>query len=344
MGRREALRITAVAGIGLALTSGLVTALVRRGALNRVRITRTRMGTAVTVTVIHPDAAAARAMADAAFAEIERLERIMSRQQPGTALHRLNRDGELTEPPEELTEVVTHALEYSSITDGAFDVTVAPVLELYTTRFTRTGAPPAHHEVDAARERVGWQALRLDARGLAFEQPGMAVTLDGIAKGYVVDRAVDVLVRAGADRVMVSAGGDIAAAGGSSPLDTWRVSVQDPHLANGSLGVLRLHGEGVATSGDYMQAFTTDKRSHHIFDPRTGRSPDHTSGVTVIAPTAMDADALSTAVLVLGPVAGMALLNRLEGVEGMLVTKEGNVLRSAGLDRFSAGSDEYAVS
>lgn len=336
MPRRQALRITAVAGVSLALGGGMVTALVRRAGLHRVRVTRTRMGTLVTITVVHPDPLAAQRMVAAALTEMGRLEDILSRHKPGSPVSRLNADGAVGDAPQELVEVVGRALEYSSLTRGAFDVTVAPLLELYSSRFSRTGVPPRDWEVAEALSLVDYRGVSLDDRMIAFERPGMSVTLDGIAKGYIVDRAVRVLEERGAERVLVDAGGDMGSVGERSPGECWRVAIQHPRNEKSYLGTVQLHGESVATSGDYLQYFTEDKRFHHILDPRTGRSPDHTSAVTVVTPTAMEADALSTAVFVLGPQAGLRLVAKLRGVEGVIVTKELDVLTSTGLSRYMA--------
>ena len=326
--RREALRITAVAGIGLALAGGAVAELVRRANLHRVSVTRNQLGTAVTVTVVHTDADEARAMVNGALNEIERLEGVFSRYRAETQVARLNRVGRVTNAPGELIEVVSSALDYSRMTDGAFDVTVAPVLNLYVSRFAVTDLPPTDAEVSAAMALVGWQGLRVDGRTIELERSGMAITLDAIAKGFVVDCAVAALTVAGADRVIVEAGGDIATrADGDDP---WQVAIQNPHDPRGSLGVVQLRGESLASSGDYMQYFTPDRRLNHTIDPRTGRSPQHSSGSSVRAPTAMDADALSTSVFVLGPREGIALLDRLERIEGMLVTKAGELFTSRG--------------
>ena len=332
--RREALRITAVAGIGLALAGGGVAELVRRANLHRVSVTRKQLGTAVTVTVMHTDVDEAHAMVNRALNEIERLEGVFSRYRAETPVARLNREGRVTDAPGELIEVVSNALDFSRMTGGAFDVTVAPVLNLYVSRFAVTDVPPTDAEVSAAMALVGWQALRVDGSTIELERPGMAITLDAIAKGFVVDRAVAALTAAGADRVIVEAGGDIATrANGDDP---WQVAIQDPHNPRGSLGVVQLRGESLASSGDYMQYFTPDRRLNHTIDPRTGRSPQHSSGSSVRAPTAMDADALSTAVFLLGPREGIALLDRLEHIEGMLVTKTGEIFASRGFPTDSA--------
>jgi thiamine biosynthesis lipoprotein len=331
--RRDALRITALAGVSLALGGGLTLEIIRQAGLHRSRVTRSQMGTLVTVTVVHPDAPTARAMVDQAFGEIERLESLLSRHRPTTPLARLNREGTLPDAPTELAQVVERALEYGRLSDGAFDVTVAPLLELYTAGYWQESAtPPAEAQIASALARVDYRSVRVDGSAISLARPGAAITLDGIAKGYVVDRAVATLVGAGAEHVIIGASGDMAAGGADD--EPWQVGVQDPRVATGVLGVLELTGECVATSGDYMQTFTPDRRLHHIIDPRTGRSPEHTSAVTVVAPTAMDADALSTTAFVMGPEKGLALLEQLEGVEGLIVTKGQEQLTTKGFGRF----------
>ncbi len=333
--RRQVLRITAAVGASAILGGGLLRTALQRAGLHRVRRTRTQMGTLVTITVVHPDAEGARAMVADTFEEMERLEGLLSRHRVGTPVWSLNETGVLRAPPSEVLEVVQKGLDYSSLTSGAFDVTIAPLLNLYNESFSKTGAAPPIAEVRRALALVGWERVHASSTEIAFDKAGMAITLDGIAKGYIVDRAVAVLRELGAERVLVNAGGDMASAGENLEGDAWRIGLQDPRVADGSLGVLRLQGESLATSGDYIQYLTPDMSLHHIIDPRTGSSPEHTSGVSVVAPTAMAADALSTAALVLGPVEGMELLDGLDGVEGMIVTKDQIVHRSKGLSRYT---------
>ena len=334
--RRQVLRITAAVGASAILGGGLLRAALERADLHQVRRTRTQMGTLVTITAAHPDAEAARKMVSATFDEIERLESLLSRHRPGTPVWSLNETGVVRAPPPEVLEVVQGGLDYSTLTAGAFDITIAPLLNLYTSSFSRTGAAPPREAIQRALALVGFQHVRASQREIAFENPGMAVTLDGIAKGYIVDRAVVVLREHGATSVLVDAGGDMASAGESLGGDPWKIGLQDPRVSDGSLGVLGLRGESVATSGDYVHYLTPDMSLHHIIDPRTGSSPAHTSGVSVVAPSAMAADALSTAAFVLGPEEGLELLDRLDGIEGMIVTKDQMVLRSRGLSRYMA--------
>jgi thiamine biosynthesis lipoprotein len=177
---------------------------------------------------------------------------------------------------------------------------------------------------------VDFRAVRLVGEGVAFEMPGMALTLDGIAKGFVVDRTVDTLVAGGADRVMVNAGGDIATGGSRSTSEPWTFAVQDPGDERRAAGLVQVGGGAIATSGDYLRSFSTDRAHHHILDPRTGRSPEEVSAVSVLAPDAMRADALSTALMVLGCGEGMRLVEATQGVEGMIIDKQGTRTRSHG--------------
>ena len=334
--RRQALRITATVGVSAVLGGGLLRAALERAGLHRVRQTRTQMGTLVTISAVHPDAEAARMMVASTFDEIERLESLLSRHRVGTPVWSLNETGVVRAPPRELLEVVRKGIDYWALTAGAFDMTIAPLLNLYYSSFAETGVAPPREEIQRALALVGSEHVRVSDGEIAFEKAGMAVTLDGIAKGYIVDRAVEVLRKRGAERVLVNAGGDMASAGEALGGDAWRIALQDPRVPDGNLGVVRLQGESVATSGDYMQFLTPDMSLHHILDPRTGLSPEHTSGVSVVAPSAMAADALSTATLVLGPGEGMELLDRLDGIEGMIITKDQTVLRSRGLGRYTA--------
>ncbi len=333
--RRQVLRITATVGVSAVLGGGLLRAVLENAGLHRVRQTRTQMGTLVSISAVHPDAEAARMMVADTFDEIERLESLLSRHRAGTPVWSLNETGVIHAPAREVLEVVQKGLDYSALTAGAFDITIAPLLNLYNSSFSETGVAPPRDEVQRALALVGFRHVQVSESEIAFEKAGMAVTLDGIAKGYIVDRAVEVLQKHGATRVLVNAGGDMSSAGEALGGEAWRIGLQDPRVPDGSLDVVQLRGESVATSGDYVQYLTPDMSLHHILDPRTGLSPGHTSGVSVVAPSAMAADALSTAAFVLGPRDGMELLERLDGIEGMIVTKDQRVLRSRGLGRYT---------
>lgn len=326
--RREVLRITAVTGVAAVFGGGVATALLRQLGLHRVAETRSLMGTVVTLTVVHPEADEARRMIGAGFAEMVRLESILSRHRRDTPVGALNATGSLERPPAELVTVLACARTVSGASAGAFDVTVLPLVRLWEASFAATGRPPSDQAIETTRRLVDYRRLDVSEDRVAFADTGMALSLDGIAKGFVVDRAVETLVARGADRVLVDAGGDMATAGAGSVREPWSVGIQDPHRPRELVDVVRLAGECVATSGDYQQSFTRDRRHHHIVDPRTGRSPEVLSSASVVAPSAMQADALSTAVMVLGPDAGVALLDSTPGAAGVIVNKIGERIRT----------------
>lgn len=330
VGRRDALRITAVAGLSVVFGGGVLKELLRDARLHRVSRTRTRMGTLVTLTVVHPEARVADQMIRRAFLEMERLEGILSRHRPTSVLGRLNADGVVPDAPPELVQVLSQALRLAEASGGAFDPTVLPVLDLYRASFDAVGRPPSDAAIHEALERVDHRRVSVEGAMVRLGEAGMGVTLDGIAKGFIVDECVSLLTALGADRVLVDAGGDIRTSLNPSTDEPWAVAVQDPHHSERHAGILGLGCEAVATSADYQNSFTLDRSIHHILDPRTGRSPVEMSSVSVVAPAAMQADGLSTALMVMGPVAGLRHLEASSGAEGLMITKEGRRVASSG--------------
>ena len=326
--RRDMLKISAAAGVAGLLGGALLDEALRQKRLHRISHTRTGLGTLISITVVDEDATSAEASVTAAFAQVERLEAILSRHRPNTPVSQLNRVGHLEAAPQELLDVLTEAEATARLTDGAFDVTMAPLLALYEERYGR-GRVPTSVEIRTAQSLVDHSALRVDGEAVVLDRAGMAITLDGAAKGYVVDRVVEGLAAAGYERVLVDAGGDIGSAGALSA--EWKIAVQDPEDARKSLDVVPLpNGACIATSGDYMQNFTEDRSAHPIIDPRTGYSPRLASSASVIAPSVLRADALSTAALVLGPVQGCAVLESLRDTEGLIVAKDGTCHATTG--------------
>lgn len=329
MSRREFLRITAMAGAALAVGGTGLRALLQAGRVQRVQDTRLLMGSPATLTLVADDEAAARSALDAAFARMSGLEAVFSRFRPDSQLSRLNQNGLLPDPHPALVETLLHSLRYSLLTAGVFDVTIEPVLALYRSAAKRGELP--HPEVVArTRQLVDYRQLILDSEKVHFATPGMAITLDGIAKGTIIDQGAAALSARGFERVLVEVGGDMQARGAGAEGD-WRIGIQSPrHLAEGPLTIATLRDQALATSGDYFNYFSADFSAHHIIDPRTGASPSELSSVSVLAQTACEADALSTSVLALGAREGLALIASLPGVEALLVTKAGEKLASPG--------------
>ncbi|MBT7692036.1 MAG: FAD:protein FMN transferase, partial [Gemmatimonadales bacterium] len=211
--RRDALRITAAVGIAAVAGGHTAMEIIRRAGLHRVSVSKARLGTLVEIDVVHPDRDGAHEMIRGAFAEIDRLESILSRHRTDSALSILNRAGEVMTPSHDLVTVLESALHIARMTDGAFDPTVLPLLEVHASSFSVSGRPPEPDVLRRTVQRVGHQNVVVSEERVALMRPDMGVTLDGIGKGYVVDRTVQALVRAGAERVLVDAGGDIASGG-----------------------------------------------------------------------------------------------------------------------------------
>jgi thiamine biosynthesis lipoprotein len=280
------------------------------------------MGTIARVTLSEPRDEAF----EAAFAALRRVDAAMSLFKPESALVRVNlhaaRHAEAVD--DELYECLARARALSEITDGAFDPTILPLLRSWGAYRDLVHLPPGR--VDA----VGWGGLRLDpaAHTVRFAREGMAVDLGGIAKGYALDRARAALLAVGARRGIVDLGGNLALLG-DGPDGGWRIAVRDPAAPEGSVGTVVLDRDvAVSTSGNYARDFAAEgwRTPSHIFDPRTGRPVRPGLAVTVWTRDAADGDALSTALLVIGPAGAEEVLARVPGA-GALFVDDGDPAR-----------------
>lgn len=292
---------------------------------------RPAMGTLVSVSALGRTQPRLEEAIGRAFDEMDRLIGIFSRFESASALSALNDAGRLDRPPPELAYVVERALEYHTITGGAFDVTVEPLVNLFRDRL---GGPrpaaPSDAEIREALARVGAAEVTASRREIRFGRRDMGITLDGIAKGYIVDAMADTLARGGVRNFLINAGGDIRTAGAGAEGRPWTVGVRDPAASGTFPDVIHLTGAAVATSGGYEIYFDPERRFHHIVDAATGRSPSTSASVSVVAPTATAADALATAVFVMGAGRGVALVDALPGCECLIIDHGGLARRSAG--------------
>ena len=332
LSRRQFIRITATAGLALA-GGGLLARSAAARTAQRVTETRLLLGTVANLTVISDDPAQAQAAIQAAFDQMAALEDVLSRFRPASQLSRLNAAGRLANPHPALREVLVKALAYGDLTGGAFDVSVEPVLALYRAS-TRSGQLPTPAELEAAHALVDYRQIALEADEVRLGQSGMALSLDGIAKGYVIDRGADALAAHGYPNVLVELGGDLSAFGQAEERP-WHIRIQQPDASESRL-TAGISQRAMATSGDYQQPYTLDRRLNHIIDPASGISPLELSSASVVAPTACDADALATAVMVLGAQAGLALVRRLPNSEALVMTKDGAVAHTPGFPLIGA--------
>jgi thiamine biosynthesis lipoprotein len=305
-----------MAGIGAAAgTDGL-----QRGAT-------LAFGTTVNIAVRHRDAALAGQAIDAALLEVRRIDSLMSLRQPDSQLARLNRAAVLDKPDPHLVAVLAHAHALSRLTQGAFDITVQPLWEAFSAA-AEAGVLPSAAQRGHGRGLVGWAAVRATPERIVLGRPGMAITLNGLAQGYAADLALAALRRHGIRQALVDTG-EFGALGQAADRP-WTIGIRDPRREDALAASLALDGRCVATSGDYACTFTPDCRHHHIFDPATGDSPPELASVTVLAPTGLEADGLSTAFMVLGARRAHALAAHLPGVDLLTIGKDGARWKSRG--------------
>ncbi len=293
------------------------------------------MGTPCRVVFYAADSDQAERARRAAFAELAAVDERMSDYRQDSELSLLcARAGSGPVPVSEpLFDVLSAARRFSELSGGAFDVTVGPLVALWR-QARREGRLPEPGALREALERTGWRKLALDpaARTVRLERPGMRLDVGGIAKGYACDRALAALARLGIRRAMVDTGGGMAIGEPPPGRPGWRIQVADQ-----SSKVLVLAGRGVATSGDWERYVEIDGvRYSHIVDPATGVGLTNRILVTVVAPDGMSADALSTALSVLGPERGLRLAEDLPGVEAWMRWREGGAVRSAQTSGFAA--------
>lgn len=282
------------------------------------------MGTAVEVYLYAPNSVRATELLEAAFEEIERVEAALSNYRPTSELSRINATAAaapVTTDPE-VFGLIERALVYSRRTEGAFDVTVGPLVKAWGF-FRGTGRYPSDDELADARARSGWMNVDLDEthRSVRFLTPGLVLDLGGIGKGWALDCAAETLRRHGVSAALLGAGQSTYYAIGAPPgEDGWLIRVPDPRDTTRTLSTALLRDQALSTSGSSEQSFELgDRRYSHIIDPRTGHPVAGMAQVTVTAPTATDSDALSTAVFVLGPKHGAELLSEIPETAALLV-------------------------
>lgn len=328
--RRAFLGMTGITGAGLCL--GLPV----RAHAAPVTETRVQLGTYVGITLAGVSAMQAEDALGRAFAEVSRLERMFSRFDGATPVSELNRAGRLTDAPTELSGLVNRARRYGSLTDGAFDITVQPVVDLFRAhRNPRGDMELDAADLAAARELVGLANLRAEGDRISFDRQGMGITLDGIAKGYIADRASARLCECGVTDHIVNAGGDIMVRGMKAPGTPWRIGVASPDGGSGHTETVSLTEGAIATSGTYEVYYDARRKHHHLVDPVGGRSPDSAGSVSVIAPTVMEADALATALSVIPPQDALRLVRTLPGRACCIFTRDGRRMTSANWSNFA---------
>ena len=294
------------------------------------------MGTSLQITVLGPDAEVLEEAIAAALAELKRVEDKFTTWRP-SELTRLNDKAGAgpQQVSQEQARLIARALKIGELTKGAFDVTFKSFGRLWNFK-AKPPVVPSAEQIKEALQRVGYQKVKVDLKANTVSLPkGTAIGLGGIAKGYGVDRAMRVLMKRGIKHALVNAGGDLKALGRRHG-QSWEIAIKHPREREWVLAVLPVSNVCVVTSGDYERFYEHEgKRYHHILDPRTGYPSEGCMSATVVAPDAAFADALATAMCVLGPEEGLAIIESLPRVEAILVDLKGKVHLSKGLPRKS---------
>ena len=320
MSRRRALTVLA-AGAGLPLVAASSRDAARPSAFGWEGAA---LGATAAIKLRHADRDATLRAIGICVAEIDRLENEFSLFRPESALSRLNREGRLEHPSLDMRKLLTEAQHYGALSGGAFDVTVQPLWQLYARSFSRnreaTAAPPMH-EIERQRARIDFRLIDIAAARIAFAREGMAVTLNGIAQGYITDCLVAILRNEGFDQALVDAG-ELRALSGRA----WTIALDHPTQPPAAIA---LQDRAVATSSGDRARFTFDGEFHHIIDPRSAGCPDVRRAVSVIAASASAADALSTALCVLPRERHASLLEAADAVGACVSGPDGPVVRIA---------------
>jgi thiamine biosynthesis lipoprotein ApbE len=271
------------------------------------------------------------------FKELNRLDYLMSNYKNDSELSKINKNA-ATEPADcnkELAYVIEQSLHYSDITDGAFDITIGPLMKKWGF-FKKQGQIPDKGEIESTLQSVSYKNIIIEetakksllkdpitVKTVFFKNAGTEIDLGGIGKGYAVDNAINVLKQNGINSALVNFAGNIYTYGTPPGKNSWVIGLQHPRKSEGLLGTFEIKNKAVSTSGDYEKFFTINgKRYSHIIDPRTGNPVKGIVSVTIVTDSATRADALSTGVFVLGLEEGMDLIEKLSDVEGIIIYED----------------------
>ncbi len=304
--------------------------------LERFEETREMMGTYVTI-IIYADKEDSRKVMDIAFDRIQEVIDIASIYDEKSEMSLLNKEGSIEDPSDELKELISLSIEYYNISNGSFDITIKPVLALWSGGLWKESEEVQAAEIQEALKLVGSDKMIVEDNRIYFTVEGMSADLGGIAKGYAADKALEVISEQGIKHALVNAGGDVAAIGKRADGENWLVELEDPDGAenknsgSGALPSFVFEDKAVATSGNYHRYYDPEKKVHHITDPATGYSADRCISVTIIADSCTEADVLATSVFVKGPAEGMELIEKMEGIEALIIDNDGKIYKSSGL-------------
>lgn len=303
-----------------------------RNSDSTIKVGRILMGTLIEVTVVG-STSQLQEVANAALDEIKRIEDLTSFYKE-SELNEINKNAGIqpVKVDPELLALIQRSLEISNLTDGAFDPTIGVLSRLWNFSGTEGPRLPDQEEINAALKKVGWKKVEVfqEKNEIFLPDKGMALDLGGIAKGYALNRAGQVIKSRRLKSALINAGGDIAAFGGKGSGVPWKIGIQDPRNPDAIAAVVQVVSGNVFTSGDYERFFDKDGiRYHHILDPASGYPASGVESVTIVAPDGTGAEGLSAAVFALGPEKGMRLIEQQANISCLIVDLEGRYILSS---------------
>jgi len=296
--------------------------------ISRISRSSFALGTGVTLTVYHENAKLAGEAIDSALKGIDEVEEVMSLYRPGSQISQLNQSGHLDNPHPYLIRVLEKSAQLSRQTEGLFDISIQPMWSLYN-KCSQEGRLPNEEELENTLAKVDWRKIRVSPNRIELTGKGMELTLNGIAQGFAADVVAMELGRFGIENALIDTG-EISGLGSHVEKDAWDIGIKHPRNFGEFMGTTALNNRCLATSGDYESRFGEGFQSHHLLNPRTGKSPLELSSVSVAAPTALDADALSTAVFLSGLEKGRQLVESSPNADALFVMKDGQTVCTAG--------------
>ena len=333
--RRKFIRISAISaailGGGALVGKGIFDAVAKAKEYSEIR---SMIGTRIEIKVVDISKSAAKEAVNLVFNEMMRLSRVFSRFDSTAELATLNSQSYLDNASAELVEVLQQSKAFGDLTDGVFDVSILPVVTMMEIHFAAQRVkkaqnkdyvivPPSDEEFARVLPLVNYQNINIDGSRISFAKDGMQVTLDGIAKGYIVQKAIDKLQSLGFTNMLINGGGDIATYGLNDDYGQWKIGITHPRAMTGYYAIATIDNGCIATSGDYEvpNAYTADNAYHHIINPKTVTWSDLASA-SVWASDSATADALATACMALGSEQGLALVESVKGAQCLLVKKD----------------------
>jgi len=283
-----------------------------------IKDVRNILGTFVSIKIFHEDKEEGVNAIREAFIEIYRIQALMSIYDQDSEVYKLNRDGFVEDLSEETRYVIERAIYYSELSQGRFDITILPLLKLWNEKRIKNEIPE-DEEIKEARELVNFKNIVIDKDSIYFKKAQMCITLAAIAKGYAVDRAIEILRRHCIKHAIINAGGDIRAIGGKNGEIPWRIGIRDPINKGKMITSIEIFDKAIATSGTYYRPF------NDMIDPRIGRPVEELISSTVISEKAIDADILSTLLFITEIRECEDVLRRIGIVKGIFVTSKGEV-------------------